>query len=92
MDALKQGQNGRHSERPVYATATPLLENLCESSFGVRGSQQVEETAADSLVLPHFTLSPFLSLSVIAAALHRVYLITVYPMSCLIALLHPPCN
>ena len=32
-DASKQGQNGQHSKRPVYTTATPLLENLCKSSL-----------------------------------------------------------
>ena len=69
----------------------PLVRESLQELFGVRGSQQVEETAADSLVFPHFTLSSFLSLCVIAAASCRVYLITVY-WPCLIALLPSPCN
>ena len=69
----------------------PLVRESLRELFGVRGSQQVEETAADSLVFPHFTLSSFLSSCIIAAASRHVYSITVY-WSCLITLLHPPCN
>ena len=32
-DTSKQGQNSWHSERPVYVTAIPWLENLCKSSL-----------------------------------------------------------
>ena len=47
-DASKQGQNGWHSERPVYATATPLPENPCESSLeweAANRSRRLQQTA-----------------------------------------------
>ena len=64
-DASKQGQNNRHSERPVYATATPLLENLCESSLeweAANRSRRLRQTALCSLTL-HYHLSWVCALS-----------------------------
>jgi hypothetical protein len=55
---------GTRAERPlqlkdtVDATATLCIQNTSIELFGVRGSQQVEETAADSLVFLHITFKP----------------------------------
>ena len=64
-DTSKQGQNGQHSEKPVYATATPLLENLCESSLeweAANRSRRLQQTALCSHTL-HYHLSQVCALS-----------------------------